>query len=282
MESQDYVRRIQRRYYCVKCGNIFSKLADPNEDFVECTKSGCDWLGEEISEERYKLMKSAKEKKTTTTSNNTNQQFSSNSNFNNSNSNQQNNIRFNFNMGGGGMGNMPGNNFHQFFFSNDPFQSLFNDSMFGSFFQSPLNRYVTRINLNENIFNPDFAMFGSANNDTFRDNFSSNFRSSFINNESLLDLLNQLRQRQRESRENPTSKEALSKMKTFKMDKTYCKKKDDGELENPNCIVCMTDIEMEAETLMIPCGHMFHIQCIKIWLEKHNTCPVCRFELPSQ
>lgn len=33
---------------------------------------------------------------------------------------------------------------------------------------------------------------------------------------------------------------------------------------------------------VMPCGHPFHFDCIMEWLERHNQCPMCRFQLPSE
>jgi hypothetical protein len=27
------------------------------------------------------------------------------------------------------------------------------------------------------------------------------------------------------------------------------------------------------------CSHMFHSACLQLWLSKHTSCPVCRYEM---
>ncbi|KAJ2510530.1 hypothetical protein GGI11_005457 [Coemansia sp. RSA 2049] len=37
----------------------------------------------------------------------------------------------------------------------------------------------------------------------------------------------------------------------------------------------------EDSVTRLPCKHYYHRECVKPWLELHNTCPMCRFEVPS-
>ncbi|KAK3307069.1 uncharacterized protein B0T15DRAFT_492569 [Chaetomium strumarium] len=30
---------------------------------------------------------------------------------------------------------------------------------------------------------------------------------------------------------------------------------------------------------LLPCGHVFGEQCLQLWLQDHDTCPVCRYKL---
>jgi hypothetical protein len=40
------------------------------------------------------------------------------------------------------------------------------------------------------------------------------------------------------------------------------------------CAVCKEKYTSEATSL--PCKHYFHKDCIKPWLQRHNSCPMCR------
>jgi E3 ubiquitin-protein ligase RNF115/126 len=81
----------------------------------------------------------------------------------------------------------------------------------------------------------------------------------------------------------PAAKKSLEKLKHFNMEKKYCKKdeKDPSKIEYPTCSICLMDINDGQKTILLPCGHMFHDECITKWLNIHNTCPLCRFELPT-
>lgn len=55
-----------------------------------------------------------------------------------------------------------------------------------------------------------------------------------------------------------------------------------------DCVVCLAEFEGNHEVqpvlvrVLTVCGHVFHSDCIDMWLELHVTCPICRSDLRSQ
>ena len=48
------------------------------------------------------------------------------------------------------------------------------------------------------------------------------------------------------------------------------------------CIVCREDMEVEMAPKRLPCGHCFHLDCLKSWLERQQNCPICRRLIPAE
>lgn len=47
------------------------------------------------------------------------------------------------------------------------------------------------------------------------------------------------------------------------------------------CPVCKDLMPVETRATQLPCMHLYHSSCILPWLSSRNTCPVCRYELPT-
>ncbi|KAF0934480.1 hypothetical protein E2562_025557 [Oryza meyeriana var. granulata] len=43
------------------------------------------------------------------------------------------------------------------------------------------------------------------------------------------------------------------------------------------CSVCLEDVQAGEMVRQLPaCRHLFHVDCIDMWLHSHSTCPLCR------
>ena len=49
--------------------------------------------------------------------------------------------------------------------------------------------------------------------------------------------------------------------------------------ENFQCIICMEEFNEGEKVKLLPCGHIFHPNCIKEWLMKQKSCPFCKSEI---
>lgn len=42
------------------------------------------------------------------------------------------------------------------------------------------------------------------------------------------------------------------------------------------CVICLSDIVIDETQVVLSCNHYFHEECIITWLDRNNSCPVCR------
>ncbi|CAA7048371.1 unnamed protein product [Microthlaspi erraticum] len=73
----------------------------------------------------------------------------------------------------------------------------------------------------------------------------------------------------------PASKSATDALPTVKVTKDML------QSETNQCAVCMDEFEDGIEAKQMPCKHVYHHDCLLPWLQLHNSCPVCRHELPT-
>lgn len=154
-------------------------------------------------------------------------------------------------------------------------------SVFIPFSVSPFAGSVSRAPFDFDIFMSPFndGFFEMPTHDFFMDNFASNFTSSFSNPMARIIFIQTMQNNQPQGNP-PVSKVSLDKLKKFKMTQDHCKK-DGDKLEYPTCSICLMDVAQDQDGILVPCGHIFHESCIMQWFNLHNSCPVCRFELPT-
>ncbi|CAN4094416.1 unnamed protein product [Withania somnifera] len=53
--------------------------------------------------------------------------------------------------------------------------------------------------------------------------------------------------------------------------------------KNGLCIVCMEGFQRSVDDhgKRVPCGHVFHANCLTKWLSIRNSCPLCRFKVST-
>ncbi|XP_059668272.1 probable E3 ubiquitin-protein ligase RHC1A [Cornus florida] len=73
----------------------------------------------------------------------------------------------------------------------------------------------------------------------------------------------------------PAPKSSIDAMPTVKILQKHIR-------SDSHCPVCKEKFELGSQARKMPCNHLYHSDCIVPWLVQHNSCPVCRQELPPQ
>ena len=75
----------------------------------------------------------------------------------------------------------------------------------------------------------------------------------------------------------PASKRVVSKLPQIVVTKEDL----DEDSTNVECAICLADQKIGQIATKLPCGHIYCPECLKPWLLKSCSCPVCRFELET-
>ncbi|XP_028799638.1 E3 ubiquitin-protein ligase RING1-like [Neltuma alba] len=78
---------------------------------------------------------------------------------------------------------------------------------------------------------------------------------------------------------NTTSKSCSDSVPTITVTSSLLSQLDPGGVL---CAVCKDPIGVDAQAKQLPCKHLYHSDCITPWLEHHNSCPLCRFQLVGE
>lgn len=76
----------------------------------------------------------------------------------------------------------------------------------------------------------------------------------------------------------PAGKKAMESLEKFEMDPIRL---DKMSKEENSCSVCKDEFEIKQQVIALPCKHYFHEECIIPWFKERNSCPTCRYELPT-
>lgn len=100
----------------------------------------------------------------------------------------------------------------------------------------------------------------------------ADFGDIFMGN-GLQELIEQLSMNDRRGPP-PAPRSAIDAMPTIKISQRHLN-------TDAHCPVCQDKFELGTRARQMPCDHIYHSDCIVPWLVEHNSCPVCRVELPS-
>ncbi|XVF00209.1 hypothetical protein REPUB_Repub03eG0265600 [Reevesia pubescens] len=86
----------------------------------------------------------------------------------------------------------------------------------------------------------------------------------------------------------PASKSSIIALKRVKLgdnedeDRTVKKRRRLEDLSSKKqCTICLDEFFDGDEVASMPCGHVYHDDCIVKWLETSHLCPLCRYQMPS-
>ena len=51
--------------------------------------------------------------------------------------------------------------------------------------------------------------------------------------------------------------------------------------DKKRCSICLENFKNGDDSIILPCIHIFHSECIKKWMKNNGICPICKFKINS-
>lgn len=94
------------------------------------------------------------------------------------------------------------------------------------------------------------------------------------------DILQTSFQQQQQQGPPPVKKEIIARLPVFKFNSKRANLLKHCTLDScTSCAICQSEFEVNEDLVQLPCQHCYHKDCCMPWIQKHNTCPICRFEM---
>jgi E3 ubiquitin-protein ligase BIG BROTHER-like protein len=78
------------------------------------------------------------------------------------------------------------------------------------------------------------------------------------------------------------SSEQISSLPVFKYADCSLRRRQTSPSKCTNeeqCLICRIEYDMEDDVMQLPCGHVYHPECVTTWLENRKVCPHCSKEI---
>tara|TARA_B100002051_G_C16737065_1_gene641880 strand:+ start:1042 stop:1311 length:270 start_codon:yes stop_codon:yes gene_type:complete len=44
------------------------------------------------------------------------------------------------------------------------------------------------------------------------------------------------------------------------------------------CVICLENMKYNETLMIIQCSHIFHKECLQLWMNKKTICPLCDYQ----
>jgi len=169
--------------------------------------------------------------------------------------------------------------------NNSRFRSPFFD-IFSMNNDNPFNIRRTNNNSNNNYYYPNTSRASNQNNAYYNDFFDEINKPYNNNNDVDQETINNLCP----DVDNMTYEELLALEEKMGNVKKGFSEKEKYNLpvvvyskkwfkNQDNCIICLNDFQEKEKVMKLGCDHIFHVDCMKDWLENNKKCPLCKKDI---